>query len=90
MYHIGNDKFVSVSVWNGELKVHIRQYYNIANDPNTKWAGKMIPTKKGIALNKYEWENLKTCIDTVSQEMSNIDMADVLAGIMQQKCTEDH
>ena len=72
MHHIGNDKFVTVSLWNGEPKVHIRQYFNTADDPKNQGPGKMIPTKKGIALSISEWKELKKWITAVDLDVNSI------------------
>lgn len=76
MHDIGNGKYVCVSEWNGKMKVHIRQYFDTAQDPRHQGPSKMVPTRKGIALNLYEWEQLKKVIDAVDQELSNVEMTD--------------
>ena len=47
------DHFISVSLWKGVVKLHIRKF---SKSPTTN---KMIPTVKGITLSEQEWSVLK-------------------------------
>lgn len=50
MFAIGNSRFVTVSWFRGRMYVSIREY--------TSGPGNVYPTKRGISLKPYEWENM--------------------------------
>lgn len=53
---------MSVSSWNDEVKVHLRQFSDDA-------CGQKIPSKKGIALNLNEFSDLKAQIDLIDDSI---------------------
>ena len=59
-----SEKFVNVSVWNGLVQVHIRNYFK--PDNTNQW----LPTKKGVALSPVEWAALKDLISVVDTELA--------------------
>ena len=59
-----SDKFVNVSVWNGLVQVHIRNYFK--PDNTNQWT----PTKKDVALSPAEWATLKDLISVVDTELA--------------------
>ena len=50
--------FVKVSEWNGSKLVHIRRYFK-PSEPSTSNSDGFVPTQKGVALSRAEWEDLK-------------------------------
>lgn len=67
---LGNNKFVSVTVWEGQLLVHVRKYFE-ADHPMEGYARAedLLPTKKGITLRPQEWDTLRLVSGTVNQEV---------------------
>lgn len=47
---LGGNKRVTVSSFKGKLLINVREYYASSEDP-----GKMLPGKKGIAINPDQW-----------------------------------
>ena len=63
MFKIGDTKTkISVTTWNGSVKVHFRKFYQ--SKFNRK---KFYPSKQVIALTLKEWDNLKTLITQVNE-----------------------
>ncbi|CAL2040774.1 hypothetical protein CAEBREN_14091 [Caenorhabditis brenneri] len=62
MFEIGNMRYATVSNFKGKEYVNIREYYI---DKNTS---KMMPSKKGISLNKAQWLNLKDLIPEIDKK----------------------
>lgn len=62
---LGNKKFLSISEWNKQTLVQIREYYE------DKETGEMKPGKKGIALKLQEFEQLKKLIPQIDRELAN-------------------
>ncbi|XP_072046654.1 uncharacterized protein [Amphiura filiformis] len=62
-FHLGNQKYVSVTTFRGEKKVHVRQFYT--NDK-----AKTIPTKKGITLSLKEWKEMTEMFTSVNTEIN--------------------
>ena len=67
-YHLGNERYVVVCMFKGDLKVHIRQYSDTG-----------FPTMKGICLTPSRWatlmtrfENLESVFKGVAQGRSNM------------------
>ena len=52
---LGNNRFVEVKEWKGELRVDLREW----NDDK--------PTKKGISLTLMRWKNLVDALEFVDQ-----------------------
>lgn len=50
-WHVGDERYVVVKPFKGELKVHIRQYEKGDNG--------LFPTNRGIALNLEKWKKLE-------------------------------
>ncbi|PIK43281.1 Activated RNA polymerase II transcriptional coactivator p15 [Apostichopus japonicus] len=48
---IGDDRFVTVNVFNGKLYIHVREFFY-------NQAGRMLPTSRGIALTPAQWSTL--------------------------------
>ena len=59
----GSDKYLTVSLWQGTTRIHIRTYFN--SNGAAGGGGELIPTKKGVALTIDEWQALKAQIDHV-------------------------
>lgn len=57
MVHLGNDCYVVAKTFRGILQIHIRYYYR--NE------GKLLPTKRGIALSPSKWLKLEAYCDTL-------------------------
>lgn len=57
MLHLGNDCYVVAKTFRGILQIHIRYYYR--NE------GKLLPTKRGIALSPSKWLKLEAYCDTL-------------------------
>lgn len=66
---LGNDKFVTVTVWEGQVLVHVRKYFDADQMEGYTRAEDLLPTKKGIALKPREWEALLMNTARVNQEM---------------------
>eukprot|EP00930_Biecheleria_cincta_P103568 TRINITY_DN95582_c0_g1_i1.p1 TRINITY_DN95582_c0_g1~~TRINITY_DN95582_c0_g1_i1.p1 ORF type:complete len:187 (+),score=49.18 TRINITY_DN95582_c0_g1_i1:30-563(+) len=60
----GNRRRVSVSAFNGEVMVDIREWYGDASDPK--------PGKKGIALKAEEWKLLKQAMPDIDSELKRL------------------
>ena len=58
-----NDKYITVSEWQGVTRIHIRAYFN--SNGGASGGGELIPTKKGVALTIDEWKDLKAHIDHI-------------------------
>jgi hypothetical protein len=55
-FSIGNQRYVQVNEWKGELRVGIREWQNDK------------PTKKGISLTLMRWKNLVDQLEYVDRE----------------------
>ena len=65
MFSLGDRSiFVTVNTFQGKVKVHIRQHYQPTGD---KW----VPTKKGITLDKEEWETLKAHLTDIDNAIDH-------------------
>jgi len=64
-FALGNDRFVVVDVFNGNVQVHIRQY-----EKDDK--GKLFPTKSGICLTATRFAALIYCADLVKPLLEKI------------------
>ena len=63
MFKIGDaEKKISVTKWNGSVRVHFRKFYQSKFD----WR-KFYPSKQGIALTLKEWNDLKALITQVDE-----------------------
>ena len=58
-----SNKYISVSEWQGVTRIHIRTYFNSNGDADG--GGKLLPTKKGVALTIDKWKDLKAYIEHV-------------------------
>lgn len=58
-YSLGNQRYVQVNEWKGELRVDIREWQDDK------------PTKKGIWLTLMRWKNLTDAIEYVDQTLQN-------------------
>lgn len=56
---MGNDRYVQVCEWNGELRVDLREW---SRDK---------PTKKGISLTLMRWKNFLDLLDHVNEALKN-------------------
>ena len=66
MFSLGDRSiFVTVNTFQGRVKVHIRQHYQPSGD---KW----VPTKKGITLDKEEWETLKGLLTDIDNAIDHV------------------
>ena len=63
MFKIGEGETkISVTTWNGSVRVHFRKFYQSQFDRR-----KFYPSKQGIALTLKEWNDLKTLITQVGE-----------------------
>ena len=63
MFKIGDaETKISVTTWNGSVRVHFRKFYQSKFDRR-----KFYPSKQGIALTLREWNNLKALITQVDK-----------------------
>jgi hypothetical protein len=62
---IGNNRYLTASVYKDELMVHIREYDN--------GNGKMYPTRKGASFNKTMWAMFVRHLDDINQSINFID-----------------
>ncbi|KAF8526702.1 transcriptional Coactivator p15-domain-containing protein [Gautieria morchelliformis] len=63
---LGNMKRATVSVFKGNAQVDIREYYTDKN-------GDVKPGKKGITLNRSQWDMFLSGIDSLSEQLKTID-----------------
>ena len=56
---LGNDRYVQVNEWNGELRVDIREWKDDR------------PTKKGISLTLMRWKNFVDQLEYVDKALEN-------------------
>lgn len=61
--HLGKSKYVSIRKFNGKQIIDIREFY--------EKDGEELPGKKGIALTKDLWEELKRNIDVIDEALAN-------------------
>jgi len=59
---IGNDRYLTVTIYRDELMVHVREYTKAAND-------KMFPTKKGVCFTKTRWATFRAHIDEIDRSV---------------------
>ena len=66
-YHIGNEKYVTISRYGdkGFVTISIRQHYTFDD-------GVRRPTKKGINLKKKEWNALVDIIELINEAIDNM------------------
>ena len=63
MFKIGDtERKISVTTWNGSVRVHFRKFYQGKFDRR-----KFYPSKQGIALTLKEWNDLKTLVTQVDE-----------------------
>ena len=66
MFKIGEGEAkISVTTWNGQVKVHFRKSFQSSFDRK-----KFYPSKQGIALTPKEWSDLKALIADVDETIS--------------------
>ena len=66
MWSLGSrDINVTVSIFEGQIKVHVRKYRK--ND-----MGVLCPTTKGVALDIQEWEQLKFLFSQIDATVANL------------------
>ena len=58
-FSLGNERYVQVNEWRGELRVDIREWKDDK------------PTKKGISLTLMRWKNLVNQIEYVDKALEN-------------------
>ncbi|KAJ8021252.1 Activated RNA polymerase II transcriptional coactivator p15 [Holothuria leucospilota] len=64
---IGDDRYVTLSIFNGKLYIHIREFF-------FNQEGRMLPTLKGIALTPQQWfqpGKIQHVMDEAIEETSN-------------------
>ena len=64
--HLGNKKRLTLRKFKGKLLIDIREYYF------DKMEGTFKPGKKGIALNKENWDNIKKHISDIDEGIDNM------------------
>ena len=63
MFKIGDTETkISVTTWNGSVRVHFRKFYQSKFDRK-----KFYPSKQGIALTLKEWNDLKALVTQVDE-----------------------
>lgn len=55
IWHLDKQKYIKVRVYKGRITIDIREYY-ASTTPGKE--NKLMPGKRGISLNQYEWEKL--------------------------------
>ena len=60
---LGNNRFVRVTEWKGDLRVDIREW----EQKNEK----LVPTKKGISLSLQRWKLLVDCLEYIDQALTD-------------------
>jgi hypothetical protein len=63
-FQLSNNRFVSVSLFKGKVRVDVREYYLDDN-------GERKPGKKGISLSLDEWKKLKDQMDDIEQSIKS-------------------
>ena len=63
-YHIGNEKYLTVSQFRGRKSVHVRQFYMDKNSTRR-------PTYKGLVLTPDEWSNLTLHVTDVNDILNS-------------------
>ena len=63
-FHMGNEKYVTVSHFKGRKSVHVRQFYMDNNSTRR-------PTSKGLVLTPDEWNNLTLHVADVNNMLSS-------------------
>ncbi|KAI6222311.1 PC4 domain-containing protein [Aphelenchoides fujianensis] len=63
MFDLGGKKYVNVRSFKGKTYVDIREYY--------EKDGKLLPGKKGVALNPEQYEALKGLLDTIDEQVAS-------------------
>ena len=64
--HLGNKKRLTLRKFKGKLLIDTREYYF------DKMEGAFKPGKKGIALNKENWDNIKKHISDIDEGIDNM------------------
>jgi len=64
--HLDNKKRLTLRKFKGKLLIDIREYYY------DKMDGTFKPGKKGIALNKENWDNIKKHISDIDEGIENM------------------
>jgi hypothetical protein len=64
--HLDNKKRLTLRKFKGKLLIDIREYYY------DKMEGTFKPGKKGIALNKENWDNIKKHISDIDEGIENM------------------
>eukprot|EP01090_Pellita_catalonica_P006459 TRINITY_DN16684_c0_g1_i1.p1 TRINITY_DN16684_c0_g1~~TRINITY_DN16684_c0_g1_i1.p1 ORF type:complete len:225 (-),score=50.05 TRINITY_DN16684_c0_g1_i1:118-753(-) len=62
-WEIGNDRIIKLSEFRRVTRVDIREYYDAD--------GELKPGRKGICLDKAQWDTLKTAIDVINEHLTN-------------------
>ncbi len=60
-FHLGNERYISVKVFEGQTRIDIRQY--------NKFGEKIYPTKLGIHLTETQFANLLLFIDDIDKDV---------------------
>ncbi|GFR61131.1 activated RNA polymerase II transcriptional coactivator p15 [Elysia marginata] len=68
MYPLGRNVYLSVKSFRGVVKIHIREYL-VATDVKSK---KVIPTRKGVALEKKQFEQLIQLYSRIVREYDRL------------------
>ena len=68
-----SDKYVNVSEWQGATCIHIQSYFS----PEESY-GKLIPTKKGVALTIDEWRALKNWMGLIDSKIAQCEDRHIL------------
>lgn len=62
-WDLGGKKFITVRDFKGKTYINVREYY-------VDKEGKVLPGKKGIAMNIEQWQSLCSSIDEVNKVLN--------------------
>lgn len=71
MYPLGRNIFATVRAWRGAVRVHVRDYIR----PTATKGGKLIPSRKGIALTLIELERLVYVKNYLKRDFENLEQS---------------
>ncbi|PIO64728.1 transcriptional Coactivator p15 [Teladorsagia circumcincta] len=63
MIEVGSMRYVTVRNFRGKMLIDIREYYS------DKASGVLRPSKKGISLNKEQYENFKAIMSEIDAKL---------------------
>lgn len=63
-FNLGNDRFATVGLFKGEMRIGVRQY-----EKGTYDSSRVFPTKVGISLVGQEWKKLASYSDNITEDI---------------------